>query len=207
MSRTTLLLAFAWLASFGCEGEISGSDPGEELPEGPAVDPSPRREPVGSAEFLPARQVRRMSADQFRRSVERATGETWDDYEEVAGALGRADLAEITEESGIVNVTFAKVVDDVARQLCDDAVDADLERDAADRVILRFADVDSTDAAAIDANLQYLLLRFWATDVPLDDERLVPWRTLLRDAEDMGDAERWKLACIGLLTHPNFFTY
>lgn len=189
-----------------CEGTIGDVDDDRPNAQDPSVE-APTREPVGSAEFDPSRQMRRMSADQLRLSLEQATGQSWRDYDDLAGALGRADLAEVTEDSRIVNVTFAKVLDDVARQMCDDAVENDLERGEAERLILRHTG-DTHDDAANDENLRHLMYRFWSMDVPEGDARLEPWRALLSEPLENDDPiERWKLVCVGLLTHPNFFTY
>lgn len=169
----------------------------------------PDRDPVGPAEQPPARRVRRLTADQFVRSLEVATGQTWSRYKTYAGALGKADFGELTDEGRELSVTFDKLVHDAARETCGKAVDADV---TTGRVVLRHVRPSDRDHAATVANLQYLMLRFLGVvvDDPADP-RLAPWLGLLEaPPEPAGDADviaRWKAVCIGLATHPDFLTY
>lgn len=212
----------AWLGLLilsACQGAIGG--PIDDRPIDP-VDPTdpnggdaPIRESVGGAELDDARRVRRLTADQIARSLEVATGERWRDYDRFAGALGKPDLAEVTDEGLSVSVAFAKLVEDGARATCDAAVNADVDRPVAERVILRHAGPADDDLALQVENLQYLLLRFWSVEVTdADDDRLAPWLGLLSaprtDGEPLTNANRlarWKAVCVGLATHPDFLTY
>ncbi|MBX3250858.1 MAG: hypothetical protein KF901_27010 [Myxococcales bacterium] len=217
--RRTFAHALACVTlAWGCHGAIEGG-PGGGAPFDPDPDPSvvdphaPSRESVGSAQLEGARQLRRLTADQLHRSLEVATGERWADYERYAGALGAPDLAEVTDEGLSPSVAFAKLVDDAARATCGAAVDADLRREPAARVILRHASAEDDGHAAIVENLRYLLLRFHAVSVDADDERLTPWLGLLSAAPREGELDaagralRWKAVCVGLVTHPHFLTY
>lgn len=244
MNKANIIMVMCGaLGVFGCEGRMTSDDvrgevPGEpgsmdqlpSKPDGSATDPplkepvvepvmkdeahAPVREPVGSALYGQARQVQRMTSDQVRRSLEEATGEIWRDYEDFAGAMGRPDLTEVTEEGQAMNSTFVKILEDAARVSCDAAVEADLGRSAEARVILRHASATDTDRGVLSKNLGYLLLRFWAVDVDEYDERLEPWLNVLTAPNEAGEElneddrlERWKLVCVGLATHPNFLTY
>lgn len=213
------LVAMSLSVLSACQGSIGGEgvDPPPEPvdPSDPSTGDVPIRESVGGAELDDARRVRRLTADQIVSSLEVATGERWGDYERFAGALGKPDLAEVTDEGLAVSVAFAKLVEDGARATCDAAVEADLERPWAERVILRYASADEDDFDAQIANLRYLLLRFWAIEVvDATDERLAPWVGLVsaprRDGEPLSAADRvarWKAVCVGLATHPDFLTY
>ena len=201
--------------SMACEGEIDTSATDPDTPE--LVTPSewdpPSRESVGEATLPAGRRLRRMSADQFVASLEVATGQRWRDYERFAGAMGRADFAEITEEGTELNVTFEKLVEDAARATCDDAVAADVAG-ADPAVVLRHATVEDRDSAAYRENLRYLYLRFLAQKIESDeDPRLAPWLALLSapaDNEMLSDADlrrRWTAVCVGLVTHADFVAY
>src|SRR5688572_20176856 len=74
-------------------GSASEGDPtaGDDAAETGAPEPDGE----GPAEFPAGRRIRRMTADQYMRSLEVATGQTWPDYAEFAAALGKADYAEI----------------------------------------------------------------------------------------------------------------
>jgi len=212
----------AWIGVLllaACRGAIGGpvdDDPRDPVdPTDPIDADAPIRESVGGAELDDARRVRRLTADQIARSLEVATGQTWGDYERFAGALGKPDLAEVTDEGLSVSVAFAKLVEDGARATCDAAVEADVDRPATERVILHHAGPGDASFESHVENLRYLLLRFWAVEVTEPtDERLVPWLGLLsaprRDGEELTNADRiarWKAVCVGLATHPDFLTY
>ncbi len=216
---TTLLSAMVSLLGLtACEGAIEGE---QMMPPPTPREPDnvdvPVRNPVGPAELPPGRALRRMSAAQFRDSLEVATGQAWADYETYAAALGRADFAEVTEEGTEFNVTFEKLVEDAARETCAAAVEADL--DEGGNIILRRVSIEERSPSAFRANLEYLLLRFWGASNFIDDDpRLAPWMTLLEAPtfDDEGEeaertdavmAERWAAVCVGLVTHADFVAY
>jgi hypothetical protein len=51
-------------------------------------DDSPDRDPIGPTDLAPARRVRRLTADQFARSLAVATGQAWSRYATYAEAMG-----------------------------------------------------------------------------------------------------------------------
>lgn len=180
------------------------------LVAGCAEDPTPpTQDPVGPAEIAAGRRIRRLTAEQFHRSLEVATGQTWSRYATFAAALGRPDFGDITDEGRDLSITFDKLVHDAARETCAEAVAAD--RRGGD-VVLRAATVADRDEALWTANLQYLYRRFLGFAIDdAADPRLAPWLTLLRGAEaaatDDVMAARWTAVCVGLATHPDFLTY
>lgn len=176
---------------------------------GESSDP-PGRDPVEPTEQAPGRRVRRLTADQFARSLEIATGQAWTRYATYAETMGKPDFGELTDEGLDLSVTFDKLVHDAAREACGKAVD--LDRTAAGTVIMRDARPADRDHAKYVANLQYLHLRFLGVKIDTaDDSRLAPWLTLLETepvpTTDTTMATRWKAVCIGLATHPDFLTY
>jgi hypothetical protein len=196
MTTTRLLLvAGATMTFIGCS---------------PVDSTAPERDPGGTSDLTPGRRVRRLTADQFHRSLQIATGQSWSRYAERAAALGRADFAETTDEGTDFSVTFDKLVHDAARESCKRAVAAD--RSGAD-VILRHAGASDRGKAELFANVRYLVLRFlgFAVDDGADP-RVAPWLALLRAGRfpmisDDEMALRWEAVCIGLVTHPDFLTY
>ncbi len=197
----------------GPDGSPSGGDGdgtgGEDDGAGESGAPSPEGE--GPAELPLGRAIRRMSADQFMRSLEVATGQRWDDFEEYSAAMGKADFAEITEHDRTLSVTFEKFINDAAFATCTDAVD--LDADDGGTVILRHATLQDDDEAAVRTNVQYLLLRFLADETDLDDAAIDPWADLVRAPIEDSDAAtetrrtRWTAVCVGLATHVDFITY
>ena len=196
------------------DGPGSGGDD-----DGDSGSPNPDDE--GPAELPQGRQIRRLTADQFVRSLEKVTGQPWPDYELYAAAMGKADFAEITEHDRNLSVTFEKFANDAAAATCRAAVDSDAtgETDA----ILRFAKLDVDDSGElapileteVRANIQDLFLRFLGDEVELDSESIDPWVELILapmvtdetlTAADV-QRERWAAVCVGFATHVDFITY
>jgi len=178
------------------------------LAGGCADEAVPDRDPVGPAEPTEGRRIRRLSAEQFHRSLEVATGQTWARFETFAAALGRPDFVDLTEQGLDISVTFDKLVHDAAQEACAEAVAADR---AGGDTILREASLTDREGAPLAANLRYLYRRFLGFTVEDDgDPRLTPWLTLLQEpaaTTDNAMAARWTAVCVGLVTHPDFLTY
>lgn len=218
------ILALCFGPAFGCGGASNSGAASDPTP--PATDttqsdtnaatggdeetgrPDPNGE--GPAEFPIGRKIRRMTADQFARSLHVATGQQWPGFAKFAAALGQADFAEITAHDRSLSVTFDKFIHDAALSTCRAAITNDLE--TGDTVILRHSTLMGDDTA-LRANLAYLMLRFLAVDVPTNDERLDPWLAVLNApsqlklSEDEIRRERWVAVCVGLATHVDFITY
>ena len=199
-----------------CTGSVvePGTNPDFDGPITEEVD-SPDRQPLGPAEHDDTRRVRRVTADQFYASLRTATGQAWGDYDEYANALGRPDLAEVTDEGRDLSVTFEKLVNDAARATCRDAIVADRTAMEGTQAIVRHAALSDRELGPLTANLQYLFLRFLSVEITAgDDPRLNPWLGLLMappaDGEPMSDTDmefRWQAVCVGLATHPDFLNY
>ncbi len=221
MSRFVLagLLATSLVA---CNGQVG--DPPVPMPTQPGVGPgdpgappvvdpnAPTPVPIGTAENPLGRRVRRLTADQFHRSLQVATGQSWNDFERFAASLGRPDYAEVTEQGREVSMTFAKFVDDAARDTCRRAIDAD-RASGAPGVILQGALVGDREPAVLEENLRYLFLRFLGQALPPGDPSLEPFMRILtlrdsdRDLSDNEMRDRWWAVCVGLATHTDFLTY
>ena len=203
--------------ALACEGVVEDPSTGLEPPfEGPTTEgvAPPEREVVGPAEHEATRRVRRLTADQFYRSLVTVTGQEWSSYERYADALGRPDLAEVTDEGRDLSVTFAKLVDDASRATCRAAVLADREVPAGEGTILRHVSASDRAPAALATNLRYLFLRFLSVELTSDDDpRLEPWMAVLTTPPAEGEftdramEDRWQAVCVGLVTHPDFLTY
>ncbi|MEX1363137.1 MAG: hypothetical protein AB1Z98_08430 [Nannocystaceae bacterium] len=227
---TRVLLTATLLAAAGC---YQGIDPVDDLAGPPRVpgaggdedddveddgaqdDGADSGEPghhgEGDADAPAGRRVRRMSASQFHRSLVEVTGQPWPEYERFAGAMGRADFSEITEEGRELSVTFDKFVHDAALYSCSAAVAADVAGQQP-AIVLRWAEVSDRDEAALRRNLEYLMLRSLGQQVREDDPRVEPWMDLLTGPteerlDDALMAELWTAVCVGLVTHPDFVTY
>jgi hypothetical protein len=174
---------------------------------------TPGQHGEGDAEPPQTRRLRRVSAEQFHRSLVMATGQPWPSFELYAAAMGRPDYAELTEEGRELSVTFDKFVHDAAAHSCTAAVASDLGLPAQTRAILRTVELAERGEAELRTNVEYLVLRMLAQQPGTDDPRVDPWVDLLlapaKDGE-LDDAEmqqRWAAVCIGLVTHTDFLSY
>jgi len=164
------------------------------------------------------RDRKRMNIDQVNASIRRVTGGSgWteasdtgevDLFEELSGTLGVPDYLSATDEDTTPGLLFQKFLDDAATSACADLVD----REAAggsDNVFLVDATLeDSPGSQAVEDNLRRALLRFHGTSVEAGSEELTPWTTLVEDVAGVsGMHGAWRVTCVALITHPDFYTY
>jgi len=129
--------------------------------------------------------------------------------------LGRPDYVQVTEEPALPTPLYAKLMDDMARDVCAKIVVADLARpDASARTLTRFAPLapgpEAADPAAVGSNLRYLMLRFHGQKIAADDEASIADLRALYDATSSGGADPragWTAVCVGLLVSPSFHIY
>ena len=178
--------------------------------------------PVGRVDLVPATQLgrdqKRMNIDQVQASIERVTGGSgWreagdtgevDLFEELSGTLGKPDYLSATDEDKTPGLLFQKFLDDAANSACADLMDRE-SAGSSDNVFLVHADLDDRpDSAAVEENLRAALLRFHGRRVPAQDASLSPWLTLISQVDgSSGMAGAWRVTCVGLITHPDFYTY
>lgn len=174
---------------------------------------TPGHHDEGDADPPRSRRLRRLSADQFHRSLVAATGQAWTSFEQYAAAMGRPNYADITEQALDLSVTFDKFVHDAAAATCSAAVADDLLRPRTERAILREAELADRSPVTLQRNLEYLHLRFLAVQTGADDPRIEPWLVLLTEPPSEGELDdtqmqqRWVAVCIGLVTHTDFLSY
>lgn len=194
----------------------------------PALTPTPvDTDPGAEVDLVPppleaTRALRRMDLDQLDATLRQVTGGIgWTEvrggrevnlFVELAGTLGKPDYIEITSESLEPSALFQKFLGDAARSVCDRLIERDLRLPMADRILMSSVEAeDDLDSAAprIDANLRALLLRFHGRHLPPGDPLLEGWtwmfETVLHVTDEPVDA--WEAICVGLITHPDFYTY
>ena len=173
-----------------------------------ACNKGPSIEQVGTVDPTPlayGRGRKRMNIDQVAASIERVTGQSWQEldesgaqvqlFEDLSGSLGKPDYLAATEEDLAPGLLFQKFLDDAARSTCIAA--AESERPSQGSYLM--LEEEPQD------NVRSLILRFHGHEWPANDERVDPWLDLYSVAET---PERgWALVCVGLITHPDFYTY
>jgi hypothetical protein len=191
-------------------GSMGDAVHSELLPEEPAPPPLPADEPS-------FRSRRRLDLDQLDASLQRVTGFGWTEIRggrevnllvDLAASLGKPDYAQRTLEDLEPNVTFAKFLDDAARNVCDKVVKANGGRDVL-LIDAQPSDTVSSAPARVDANLRTLLLRFHGHAVAPGGPALERWRWLFETSTRVGGTplEGWRAVCIALLEHPDFYSY
>lgn len=230
MSRLgTSALAFGLVAGLvACKGEA----PLDTTPPAPTTTPpvDVRSGPGTQVDIDPAatppedpfRARRRMDLDQLDASIRVVTGGIgWTEtrsgrevnlFEDLAQTLGKPDYLQITDEDLEPSAMFQKFLDDAARSVCDRLMDAEASRPTAERTFFVHAQPRSSlseQPEATLANLQHLLLRFHGRKLAADAPEMEPWVWLMRSGEHVTDdqATVWRTVCVGLITHPDFYTY
>lgn len=182
------------------------------------AQPSASKKVVVGPSF--GRFSRRMSVDQLRRTIPRlfnglswtyvSRGRTYNYFDTLSRTLGEADYNQINESSRESTSLFMKFMDDMAGNVCNKAVDADLKQtDTSKLSVVRYKE-------DIDKTLRFLRLKFHAIHVSATStEGIVHLRKLFdeivktsKSKDKAGkEAEAWKGVCIALLTSPEFFAY
>lgn len=135
--------------------------------------------------------------------------------------LGVPDYITSSAEDRTVSLLFEKFLDDAARDVCRRLVDREngdgRPYDGEPQGIFGTIDVsaEAPTQDEIDTTLSSLLLRFHGRDVPADSTQLQPWRdhfarlqaTAAGAEEPLPPRRAWEGVCVGLITHPDFYTY
>jgi hypothetical protein len=142
-------------------------------------------------------------------------------FESLSSTLGKPDFIEQTHEDLTPSSLFIKFLDDAARQVCGKRIDLDLEAIAnpqngvSDPQVTLWGtlapdETQQADAEAVNQQIRALVLRFHSHDLPQGESpRLAYWRWLFETASlvDHNTISGWRALCIGLITHPDFYSY
>ena len=199
-------------------------DPGvPDLPD-PVVD---QLDPLGSGQLVPdppaanegIRNRRRMDLDQLQAAISTATGGIYWGMDEgtykfrsLAQTLGAPDYLDITTEDLSPNMLFQKFLGDAARNVCDQLIDRELQSAENDRLFLvHVAEGDTLESNpdGVEDNLRYLMSRFHSRQVDSGSHLLNPWTWLFESSLHVTDdpPSAWRTICVGLITHPDFYSY
>lgn len=220
---------FSVLLLAGCGGGGGVPEPGDH-----SVVTDPHGDVAGFGDHADVRtaDVRRPKIDMLQASVpviagEDAAGEpiTWkvkvgnnvvDGLSDTAygKVLGRPDYLTVTTEPDAASSLYMKLVRDMAKNVCDQMIKADLVRPEGEpRTLWRYASVDgkATDAD-VRKNLSYLVLRYTGFRLPADHEMIDALSELYTAAvagvpnPEIADppaaVEGWRAVCIALFEDP-----
>lgn len=181
----------------------------------------------GDASLLPyvepmVRARQRLTIDQLEASLLRVTdGLGWSEVvsgEEVSlfttlsATLGVPDYIETTREDLSTSTLFHRFLDEAARDACTKLVSRELETPSEERILIRHVsetDTVITNPDGVDANLQYLLMRYHSYDAPEGSPALEGIRWLFTSVAHVtqNPPQAWRAVCVALITHPYFYSH
>jgi len=165
---------------------------------------------------------RRMDVDQLKRAFYSVTGgigwtrmsgnEEIDKFDEFAATLGKPDYLASTLEDLAPGALFQKFLGDAARDVCSRWLAREAEVEQAERTFFTKVGPQTTpeqDKDAIVANLVALKLRMHGQDLAPGDPAMNQLVWLFDSAHHIAKdpAEAWNTVCVGLFTHPDFYTF
>ncbi|MBM4342575.1 MAG: hypothetical protein FJ100_04270 [Deltaproteobacteria bacterium] len=166
---------------------------------------------------MPTRQRKRLNIDQLDAALVQASGGIgWtaagkNQFQVLALTLGKPDYVDMTQEDLTASTLFQKFLGDAAASICTKLVVADAKAAADQRVFFVKAEPTASptkDAAAIQANLAYLVKRWHGRSLAPNSAEIAQWQFLLASAQKVSTpAEGWQAVCVALATHPHFYTY
>jgi hypothetical protein len=179
---------------------------------------------------------RRMDVGQLNQAIKRATGgigwrnpNAWacgppgyvkktctkgvDQFLKLAATLGVPDYLLTVNEERNAGPVFQKFLGDAARYVCTKLVEAEVEMAPEERVLMVHASPEDTLESAplaIEKNLSLLLLRYHGVKVSgPNDPAVQRWRwlfqTIVKGTKQ--PVQGWRAVCIGLIQHPDFYSY
>lgn len=168
---------------------------------------------------------RKLSVDELRASVSVAAGvdengepirwlvdgEDALSDDKLGKVLGRPDYVAVTAEPELPSALYVKFVRDMARDVCNRMVQADLARSGEPSLWRHAPYAAPPSDAELDRNLQYLALRFLGVALEVDDPLIVALRDVYRASEQSYQSgpltpqiEGWRGVCIALFEEPAF---
>jgi len=167
------------------------------------------------------RSRRRLDLDQLQVAIADATGLVWtvdrdgtetNRFDELSETLGKPDFDGITYEELAPTTTFQRFLDEASLSICSALIENEQKVSQSDRIFFVHANWDDDWASSpsrIMSNLQMLLLRYHGREYEPDSEGIKPWLALYQQAESAAGTPliAWNTMCVGLLTHPDFYTF
>ena len=203
----------------------------EELGE-PRDDEETRVSLVPPAVLEPLhRPRRRLNLDQLSLAIaqtmgglrwsEVVNGEERDLFVTMAATLGKPDFVQRTTEDLTPSALFQKFLGDASRQVCQKRAQLDLDAmsdpraEPSDPQVTLWGSLSPEltpreDEAAIEGQIRALVLRFHSRVLPEGPSpRLAYWRWLFDTAMlvDGSPVSGWRALCVGLISHPDFYSY
>ena len=190
-------------------------------------------DPLAPVPEVAPRGRQRMNIEQVDKAFQTVLdGITWtlrvgntdvNQFQVLSETLGVPDFIDTTVEDLAPTPLFTKFLNDAARKACSDRIAADLllaNQDPATTngrrpVLFGTLSPDLTlatspeAAAAIEAQISSLLLRFHGRTLSADKPGFSEWRWLFESSTQLTGTPSiaWQAMCVALITHPDFYTY
>lgn len=169
---------------------------------------------IDPSEVAEGRTSRRLTVEQLRKSIpllfnsvtweERFRGQNVNAFDALSRTLGGADYIEVTAPNTDPSPLFAKFMDDMAGNVCDTAIRADVQTtNMGDRAVIPYE-------SEVDRNLRYLRLKLHGIFVPENSmEGITDLRQLYDDilSDTSNSNQAWGGICVAMLTAPEFMAY
>jgi hypothetical protein len=164
------------------------------------------------------RDRRRMDIDQLDAAIKQVTGGLYwrvgatNQFTALSATLGKPDFQNSTNEDLAPSLLFQKFLGDAASSVCGELAAVDPQREESARTLIAHASATDTiesNPDAVEANLVGLMLRYHGRTTEAGSEELNAWRWLFESATHVSNdpIAGWRAVCVGLITHPDFYTY
>ncbi len=166
---------------------------------------------LDSAYALPVqrRDRRRMNIFQLNQALTDLTGYDYTELLEARGPLGQPDYREIIHEVREPELFFQKFLQDAAHTNCDHLLDDEETATLSERKFLTQIEPNDTTQSEVKANLAFLLLRYHGHRYETSSAEVEEWYSLFSTIQQTtSDSQTtWKAICVGLIRHPDFYSY
>lgn len=166
---------------------------------------------------------RRMNIDQLEASIKQVSnGLTWtevasngvetDLFQSLSLTLGKPDFIQSTTEDLSASLLFEKFLSDAANNVCRKLAEKEVTQSMDQRVLMMVVEPDQTlDSAPelVDENMRLLLRHYHGRNYEPASVELDPWLWLFESATHVSNSpsQGWRAVCVGLMTHPDFFSF
>jgi hypothetical protein len=210
-NRATLLVL---VLAAACTKSGPKTVPDQFTPDMPADHGMGSVAPTGAPTFA-GHTAQRVTVDQLRRSIPALFGGiTWEvtrvgrqvvGFDALSRTLGEADYLAINADNRDASPIFEKFMDDMAGNVCNQAITHDHSVPAGDQRLVVQSDSD------VDQNLRFLRLKLHGLYVPPGSTEGIQDLHGLYDGcvqdNNMSTDAGWNCVCVAMLTAPEFMAY
>ena len=150
-----------------------------------------------------------MNIFQLNQALTDLTGHDYSILLEARGPLGQPDYLEIVNEVREPELFFQKFLQDAAHTNCELLLEDEEQATQSERKFLTYIEPNETTESEVKENLAFLLLRYHGHRYATDSSEVSEWYSLFSNIQQTtSDSQTtWKAICVGLIRHPDFYSY